>query len=55
MNDNDNVLCRQGREEREILTFKEQFSAVHHLLSGDKAGVRREKKHILEAQKLSTE
>lgn len=46
MNDNDNVLCRQGREGREILTFKEQFSAGHHLLSGDKAGARREKTYF---------
>lgn len=46
MNDNDNVLCRPRREENGILTFKEQFGAVHHLMSGDRAGAGREKTYF---------
>ena len=41
VNDNDIVLCRLGKEGKGIVTFKEQFSAAHHLLSGDKAGGRK--------------
>ena len=46
MNDNDSVLCRPSREEKGILTFKEQFGSVHHLMSGDKSGAGREKTYF---------
>lgn len=47
MNDDDIVLCGPGRKGKGVLTFKEQFITVYHLLSEDEArGRKRAKKNI---------